>query len=158
MRRPRDSRDLLHANVRGRPLHGQPRGVRLMSRQCQGGSGLGRITLRHNQCYRKRECAEESLVVKLSMSLRLQRSQKPVQALLIALIPTALLAACQPKHNPTPSPLPTPGPVPRVPAPTPSPEPNREPELPVTPKTTAEANAHWPGADSLATSGDALFG
>lgn len=100
----------------------------------QPGEG-DRITLRHDQCYVKHEGAEASFVVKLSMSLRSQKSRKRVQVLVLALMSVAtLLAACQPNHNPTPSP------VPRVP--TPSPEPNREPERPVKPQTTAAASTH----------------
>ncbi|HWW80126.1 MAG TPA: hypothetical protein VNY82_11055 [Steroidobacteraceae bacterium] len=102
-----------------------------------------RIARRHNQCYLEHECADESSVVKLSMSLRPQQSPKQVHALVMALMSATLLAACQPNHNPTPSPVPNPGPVPRVPAPTPSPEPNREPEQPVTPQTTAAASTHF---------------
>jgi hypothetical protein len=95
------------------------------------------MTLRHNQCYLELECAKESFVVKLSMPLHPQQPRKRVQALVMALISATLLAACQPNQNPTP------GPVPRVPTPTPSPEPNREPEQPVTPRTTADASIHF---------------
>ena len=78
-------------------------------------------------------------VVKLSMSLGPQQSQKRMQALVIALLSATLLAACQPNPNPTPNPVPNPSPVPRVP--TPSPEPNREPEQPAKPQTTVEITA-----------------